>query len=432
MSKNNPLRVLWLSGMPGLYRAGENCYNGGGWIASVQEVVQRSGEVELAFAFPTHSAGDKAVRRDGTAYFPIYAKPLTAWQKLRLYYGGYRHVDEDAHVDEVKKVIADFRPDVIHLFGLECPFATILGRTDVPLVVHLQGLIMPYQNAFWPIGMNHATFAWPLTVREYVLRNGYRYAKKSMDVRSGQERKLFRRMRFCMGRTRWDREVSQLMSPESTYFHVDEVLRPVFYDHAGKWVQPRGGKFIITSTISQTIYKGLDLVLKTAALLESETTVDFEWRVVGVEGSSSYVRFFEHYTHIHSPHIRFMGVMNAEELCQNLLESNVYVHPSYIDNSPNSVCEAQLLGVPVVATNVGGVASLMEDGRSGILVPANGPFELAYHLRELATHPAAADALSREGRKLAAARHDKEKILSDLLSTYRAVVEQSTMRNLCP
>lgn len=415
------IKVLWLSASSGLLDEGCIAYNGGGWIASLQRVVMGCDVVELAMAFPSATRGT-CMAVDGCKYYPIYDKPKTVWEKLQHYYGGYKHINEDAYVEALKRVIADYKPDVIHLFGMECPFATILGRTDVPLVVHLQGLLLPCSNAFWPIGMNHNTLTWPFTIREHILRNGYRFAKQSMEVRAENERKLFRRMQFCMGRTEWDCEVSQLMSPNSAYFHVDEVLRPVFYDHKGKWAQPQSAKFIITSTISQTIYKGLDLVLKTAALLESETNVDFEWRVIGVNGKSSYVRFFEKYTQIHSPHVRYMGVMNAEELCQNLMETNVYVHPSYIDNSPNSVCEAQMLGVPVVATNVGGVASLMENGRSGILVPANGPFELAYHLKRLAQNLSEAEALGREGCKLAIERHNKEKILSDLLHTYEQVI----------
>lgn len=355
-------------------------------------------------------------------YYPIQSKPKTPLQKLAYYYGGYKHINEEAFVNEIQAVIADFRPDVIHLFGLECPLATILGHTVVPLIVHLQGLLLPNANAFWPIGMNDNTFARPFTLREHLVRNGYRFAKRHIDVRAENERKLFRRMQICMGRTQWDYEVAQLLQPTARYFHVDEVLRPIFYEQAAHWRKPRGKRFVITSTISQTIYKGLDLVLKTAALLEAETDVDFEWRVVGVNASSNYVRFFESYTHIHSPRVKYMGVMTAEALAENLLESNVYVHPSYIDNSPNSVCEAQIIGVPVVATNVGGVGSLIEHGKSGLLVPANAPFEMAYNLWQLVHDNELLEALSRNGATIAAVRHDRKKILEELLHAYREAI----------
>lgn len=418
------IRVLWLSALPGLRQDGGSGYNGGGWIASLQRVVMQCPEIELALAYSSHGKEEKAVE-DGCTYYPVYAKPLTAWQKLRHYYGGYRHIDENAYVEELKRVIDDYRPDVIHLFGLECPFATILGRADVPVIVSLQGFLGPCSNAFWPIGMNHSTFNWPPTWREMVVRNGYRYAKKSIDVRGRNERRLFKNVRHCMGRTEWDFQVSRLMSPGSQYYHVDEVLRPVFYDNEGKWKQPATEKFVITSTISQTIYKGLDFVLRTAELLESETGVDFEWRVVGVDGASAYVRFFEKYTGIHSERVRYMGVMSADEICHNLLETNLYVHPSYIDNSPNSVCEAQLLGVPVAAANVGGVASLVEHSETGILVPANGPYELAYHIQVLAQMPELAESLGQSGQIRAAQRHDQPTILFDLIDAYKQVIAYS-------
>lgn len=69
--------------------------------------------------------------------------------------------------------------------------------------------------------------------------------------------------------------------------------------------------------------------------------------------------------------------MNSDKLVELLLESDLYVHTAYIDNSPNAICEAQYLGMPIIATYVGGVPSLIEQGKDGVLIPANDPFMLA-------------------------------------------------------
>lgn len=60
--------------------------------------------------------------------------------------------------------------------------------------------------------------------------------------------------------------------------------------------------------------------------------------------------------------VRLMGVATAEQIKAALLSATAYVHPSYIDNASNSLCEAQLLGVTSVATYVGGIPSVVEDG----------------------------------------------------------------------
>lgn len=422
------MKVLWLSAGSGRYKSGDNCYNGGGWIASLQEVVEQEKSIELALAFLTHDKADEEKTVGGTRYYPIYTQAPGRWKKLRTYYGGYKKFDDEEYVEQIQQVIHDFQPDIVQLFGTENAMATILGKTEEPLVVHLQGLLAPYDNAFFPIGLNKSNFVFPITVNEWVLRNGYIFAKNSIHARGKREIHLFKRIRYVMGRTEWDYEVSHLLASQSQYFHVDEVMRPCFYEAAGSWKRNSERKaFVISSTISQTIYKGLDLILKTASLLEQHTDIEFEWRVVGVNPDAKYVKFFEKSVEMKTTKVRYMGVLNAEQLRDNLLDSDVYVHPSYIDNSPNSVCEAQLLGLPVIATGVGGVTSLIEHNVSGLIVPANAPYELAYWLKDLFLRPQLAESLGAEAAKVAKKRHDRNNIIKQLLSTYQAIIDAHTI-----
>lgn len=75
--------------------------------------------------------------------------------------------------------------------------------------------------------------------------------------------------------------------------------------------------------------------------------------------------------------IEFLGILSEDELKNTLLSSDIYVHTAYIDNSPNALCEAMILGLPCIASYVGGISSLMKNGESGILVPVNEPYYLA-------------------------------------------------------
>lgn len=416
------MRVLWISTTPGLYKSGNSGYNGIGWIPSVQSLIQKEPGIELALTFLTSDIKDKMQEKSGTYYYPIYHKPQSIFGKLRTYYGGYKRIDDNAFVPQIQKVISDFKPDVIHLFGMENPMATILRKTAIPIVVHLQGLLAPYDVAFFPVGLNKSSFLWPFSKEEWLLRNGSVYAKNSIHVKGIRERMLFKRVDYVMGRTDWDYEVSQLLAPHSRYFHVDEVIRPCFYERAGSWKVKARGKLVVISTISQTIYKGLDLILKTASLLEEETDIDFEWLVVGVSSGSNYVRFFEKNVGVKTSKVRYLGVLNAEQLRDSLLESDVYVHPSYIDNSPNSVCEAQLLGMPVIATGVGGVPSLVTHKVTGLLVPANAPYELAYWIKHVTKEKVMAGEMGRKAANVAWKRHDRDVIVKQLLQTYNTIL----------
>lgn len=423
------MRILWLSVNKGMYhnpKATNSDYNGGGWIPSLQKLVIYSKETILGLAYITNAQKNKEVQ-DNTIYYPIYENPKNSWQKINGYYGGYKKIDSHKYLNQIQQIIEDFHPDIIHLFGLENPLATILGNTMIPIVVHLQGLLKPYDNAFFPVGFNKSSFLIPFSIREWIFRNGYIFAKDNIHVRGEKELSLFKKVDYAMGRTTWDYQVSQLLAPQSKYFHVDEVLRDVFYENAGKWRYSKVQELKIISTLSNTVYKGLDTILKTANLLKTQSNIPFTWKIVGINLQDQIVRFFERKLRISGKdvNIEYAGVMDACELCNELLNNHIYVHPSYIDNSPNSVCEAQLLGMPVIGTYVGGIPSLINNNEDGLLVPANAPYELAYLLKNLYLEQDLATKLGNGAYNTASKRHNKEKILYDLMSVYKNVIEKT-------
>ena len=115
--------------------------------------------------------------------------------------------------------------------------------------------------------------------------------------------------------------------------------------------------------------------------------------------------------------------MNAKGVASTLLEGDVFCQVSHIENSPNSVCEAMLLGMPVVATNVGGTASIVTDGKDGILVDDAREDLMSQAVKTLASDSGLALTLSSEARKTALARHDPSAVSAEVLSVYREISE---------
>ena len=421
------MRVLWLSNTPGLYPSGGtgSRYNGIGWISSLQEILRNEPNIEIGFAFVS-SKDLEEKHEDNFFYYPIKAKTESMVRKFAKYYGLDLGADKNSYVDELKRIIDKFKPDLIHLYGLESKLSTILGNTEIPIIVHLQGLLGPCSNAFWPVDFNKFSFLWPFSIREWLLRNGFGYEKKIIGKRALQEEKNYKKLQYAMGRTEWDSCVTSLMSPDCKYYHVDEVLRPSFYANRGKWSTDNSKKHIIVSTMSDTMYKGLDVIIKTASLLKRKGEINFEWQIIGISNSARIVGFFEKQIGVKSEDvsIKYIGVQSETQLCKTLLDSSLYVHPSYIDNSPNSVCEAQILGLPVIATNVGGVSSLIESGINGVLVPANGIYELSYHIQRILTSVKTSHNLSINAIATSTKRHEKTSIKQSLINTYNTIIEE--------
>lgn len=423
------MKVLWLSPNEGLLKHKYSSTNYfGGWVESLQNLVESNEDIELAICYLSEKSSKREIYNK-SHYYSIKQKNTSNWSKIRTYYGGYKNIDEFKYVEDILKVIKDFKPDLIHLFGIEIPLATIINNTKIPIVTHIQGLLVPSNNAFYPSGFNKFSFLFPFSIREWILRNGYIYAKKSIEVRAEFEKKLLINCKYFMGRTHWDFILSNIFSSKSEYFLVNEVLRESFYHNKGKWNKEYNNisePFEIISTISDTIYKGLDVILKTAKLLKEIGIQNFKWKVVGINSNSNIVLFFEKKLKIKSEevNIEYVGYKNEQELCAIELSSNAFVHPSYIDNSPNSVCEAQLLGLPVISTNVGGISSLIEHEKSGILVPSNAPYEIAFEIKKLMNYEYAKK-ISDNGIQISSKRHDKKEIYNSLISTYKKIINSN-------
>lgn len=96
---------------------------------------------------------------------------------------------------------------------------------------------------------------------------------------------------------------------------------------------------------------------------------NIHWKIFGISEEDSLNKIVKRVLKLNnkSRNIEFYGQTSTEELIKQLKTCHFFVHPSYIDNSPNSVCEAMILGMPVLSSSVGGVPSLIENKETGFL-----------------------------------------------------------------
>ncbi len=420
------MRVLWFTSTSSRYEKAKanHAYNGCGWIASLEEAVCMHTDITLGIAF-FHQVDDQPLHDGQVTYYPMREYPMNKWKNFMDKYKPLPE-KEEYELKKMRQVIDDFNPDIIHVFGTEYIFASICEKVKTPIVIHLQGLLAPYHNAYYPININKWSVWTYFKDFKSILSNNSLERRRKIMCREGlREIKYFQNIPYFMGRTAWDFEVSHFLSKgKAKYFKVDEVLREPFYESAGKWSKNHSGKIVIVSTISETIYKGLDLILKTADLLKRYGCLNFEWHVIGVKSSTKMLRLYEKAAEVKAKGLPlvFEGVKSPQEIIQLLCEASVYVHPSYIDNSPNSLCEAQLVGIPVIATHVGGVSSLIAHKETGILVPANAPYELAYWIQEIHTHDKLSSMLSEHGMNIAKERHAILNIIRQLNQCYAEIL----------
>ncbi len=122
-----------------------------------------------------------------------------------------------------------------------------------------------------------------------------------------------------------------------------------------------------------------------------------------------------------SEHVRLCGALPSAEVAERLRESDVLLVPSLMEGLPTVVLEAMASGVPVVATDCGGVSEAMTDGQEGLLVAPRNAEALAQALERLWRDPALRARMGEAGRQTATSRFELDRQLREFQALYTEV-----------
>lgn len=415
------MRVLWIAPNGGNYKK-EIVKGTGGWIGALQdELTKNVPDLELGITFVS-SADNDVIQEGRVTYLPI-KKSIPSGGIKGLFHGffGSKEKDDAVLAHQLKCRIDEYEPDVVHVWGIENAYASVIKLLDRPFVVHIQGLLSIYIYVYLPYGFSkHDLLKADFPLR-WLLRAGNMRDYYLAQYRARREIAVGKYVKNWIGRTDWDHIMSQSLSPGSRYFHCEEMMRGDFND--ARWEYHYDGRTIhIHSSLSAEWYKGMDIVLKTAKVMK-ELGKNVEWNVYGVERNNYRLKYFIKKLDIipENVGVSFRGRVDGKTIRDGLQFCDVFVHPSYIENSSNAIAEAMMLGVPVVANNVGGNASMLRED-SGVLVAPNEPYILAARILEM-TERTVAQGYSNRSLTVARERQNTEKIINTLVSVYREVAE---------
>ena len=323
--------------------------------------------------------------------------------------------------------LRSFGPDVVHVHGTEGPFGMLAGMSSVPCVISLQGLLVVCTR-FWLQGIPPREYRRLVFSTTFWQGGGLLHSHIDIRRRAERERVILESGSDFIGRTQWDRRVLLGANPEARYWHCDEVLREPFY--STEWSDHPETPFVIYSTGSAMPIKGTECLIETIGILSRAGMAGVRLRVAGVPSGSELEAIYRRFADRHhvGDRVKLLGRLDATQLVDELLGCHVYVHPSRIDNSPNSLAEAMLLGVPCVASFAGGIPSMISDGVSGILVPAGDSYAIAGAVRDIRNDREAAVALGRAARATAFARHDPRLIAERMMAIYDGVAQGQPVR----
>ena len=416
------MNVLWITNITlpeaqSLLSGNSSHKASGGWMLGLADALLKQFDIKLTVASVSRSV-KKLTRLEGDKIV-YYVLP-----------GGWKGQKRINHSLEPlwRTVKEEVRPAVIHFHGTEGTHCLAWLEACGPehVCASIQGLVSAYYYYYYGLSRRQIFFS---TTPMSLLRGGIMSGYRDFRLRAESEKEIIRRIGHIIGRTSWDRQRTWAINPTAQYHHGGEILRGDFYEGL-TWSYDDCKKHSIFATQAGYPIKGFHMLLRAMPLILRHFP-DATIRVAGrdITQASGLVERMKvsDYGNIIRKEIRklnlsgkveFTGPLSGAEMRNEYLSANVFVCPSTIENSPNSLGEAQVLGVPVVASYVGGVMDMMS-GDEEHLYRFEEVEMLAFKICDLFEKGDAVDTSAM--REKALKRHNPQAISEEIMNIYNCV-----------
>lgn len=418
------MKVLWFANTP--CGASTKLYPNlhvGGWLKSLEDQLVQSEDIELYVCFYWKEKL-QPFQYNKTKYYPVY-RSGNATKIGRIISRALHRDNDQTETKNLLDVVDIIKPDVIHIHGTEDNFGLIQSFTTIPVVISIQGILSPYSDKFFS-GIPSWSAFWHEGLKPKLLFRSSRFTYNELKKRAKRERDILLQAKYIIGRTLWDQRITRIMAPESHYFLGNEMLRSVFYQK--KWSKLHFNAPVqIVTIMSSGLYKGLETIVNTAKILNKSNLLTFEWIVIGQKESDELALIIRRWLKIdfQSLHIHLVGTKNENEVADILINSDIYCQVSHIENSPNSVCEAMLIGMPIVASFAGGTDTIMENNKEGILVQDGDAYSFAGAILEISKNFENAVRSASNARNTGLKRNNQEQIVGQQIAIYNTVINEN-------
>ena len=303
------------------------------------------------------------------------------------------------------KICRKFRPDVIHAHW-PFPHAYIaLGAAKlfrIPLVLNFHGA-------------------------ELLLIRKKKWVKPLLKFAIGQAQAVFANSSFTAGKIKALRNVDVEWSPYGTTLEKGDNAR----GEANALVAHKvTDKFKILFVGRHIERKGICYLIEAAKYLPRDK---FEIRIVGVGDLTEKLKELAQQASAAAPEgaeIIFTGKLSPEALTNEYKNANVFTLPAIVDSKGDTeglgvvLIEAMELGLPIVASDVGGIPDVVVDGESGILVPEKDPQALANAFKRLESDPALVQQLLEGSQKRIRDCFTWDGIIERQIASYKKIIRK--------
>ncbi len=337
------------------------------------------------------------------------------------------------------------KPDLVHIWGTEYDAAAAMAAAakaqNLPVLFSIQGVMRDCAAHLCdgvPEEYRRSGALWH-AIDKVIPGELLDNMQANFDALAAKEAALLADARYVTGRTDFDRAACAALAPNARYFPCNETLRPLFY--TGTLWHARDFAAAPVLFLPQGNYplKNLHTVIKALPAVLAQYG-DAQLHIAGWPPLDKgpllrpvIDRMFPYKLYCKrlaarlgvAGHIHYTGPLNAAAMRQAYLEADIFLLPSGCENSPNSLGEAMLLGLPCVASAVGGIPSMLTDDREGYLYgDALDDKALADAILRVLQSPDGGTALGQAARARALHTHDAARNAADLVHSYEEILRE--------
>ena len=390
------------------------------WISATYEFVKGLDDIEVMYLFP-HAKHVEYLEDN----FIFKSYPQTKIDKI-----------ESNQVEYFKEILKNYNPDVVHVFGTEYShsLAMTIAAKELKIsdrvVINIQGMVSIYSKHYFAFLPEKETRKY--TFRDFVKRENLKNQQKKFTKRGKLEIEAIKNASHVIGRTDWDKACTSRINKDAKYHYLSETLRNAFYED--KWDYDKCEKHSIFASQCQYPIKGFHLLLEAFkevcesykdAKLYTTGTSPFNLSLKQKLRQTYYKKYLGKLIKKYNlkDKVVFLGQLSESEMKERLIKSNVFVCPSSIENSPNSLGEAMLLGVPSISSDVGGVKNLCTHIKEGYIYPADATYMLAYYIKKIFEDKNSVQSMCNNAMEKARKLYDKDNNFNTLRGIYVDIIK---------